>query len=449
MQKVLLARGMRDFLPDAMRRRRRVIETVREVFERFGFEPLETPALERLETLEGKYGEEGDRLIYRVLKRGEGGEEGESDLGLRYDLTVPLARVVAMNPDLPLPLRRWQIQPVWRADRPQRGRFREFLQCDVDVVGSPSPVADAECLAVVDAALTALGLGAFEVRLNHRGILRALAEAAGAGDRETDVLVALDKLDKVGRGGVEAELAARGLPPEAAGRLWSVLDRAGPPGALPALEGLSAVNAGLPETGRTAVDTLRRVLAHAADLGVPAGRIRFDPTLARGLDYYTGAVFETMVVAPHVGSISGGGRYDRLVGVFLGRDIPAVGVSLGLERILAVLEETQGAGGERPAARVLVAALDEACLPAALRAAAFLRAAGEAVVIAPDPLPMRKVLRQADQRRVPFAAVVGPDEAAAGTTFLRRLADGAQWILPAADLLAHLGEDAPEPGPPG
>ncbi len=441
MQKALIARGMRDFLPDAMRRRRRVIEILCEVFERFGFEPVETPALERLETLEGKYGDEGDRLLYRVLKRGGGGDEGESDLGLRYDLTVPLARLVAMNPSLPLPFRRWQIQPVWRADRPQRGRFREFLQCDVDVVGSASPVADAECLAVVDAALGALGLGAYAIRLNHRGILRAMAELAGAGDREPEVLVALDKLDKVGREGVEADLAARGLPPSAATALWSLLDVV--PAEAPPMEALAAVEPVLPPEGRAAVGELARVLRHAVDLGLPEGRIRFDPSLARGLDYYTGSVFETVVVAPRIGSISGGGRYDRLVGMFLGHDVPAVGVSLGLERILAVLEERGSAGGEAPAVRVLVAALDEACLPAALRAAACFRAAGHAAAVSPEPLPLRKVLRQADQRRIPFAAVVGPDEATAGTVFVRRLADGVQRTEAAGDLVAWLGASEP------
>ncbi|MBN1336387.1 MAG: histidine--tRNA ligase [Deltaproteobacteria bacterium] len=447
MQKALIARGMRDFLPEAMRRRRRVIEILSAVFERFGFEPVETPALERLETLEGKYGEESDRLIYRVLKRGQGGEEGESDLGLRYDLTVPLARLVAMNPDLPLPFRRWQIQPVWRADRPQRGRYREFLQCDVDVVGSSSPVADAECIAVVDAALTALDLGEFEIRVNHRRVLRAMADVTGVGHKETDVLVALDKIERVGREGVDAEWAARGLPPRATARLWALLDLA--PAAARPLDALAALEPALSEEGRAAVRDLERILHLVGALGVPEARIRFDPTLARGLDYYTGAVFETVVVAPRIGSLSGGGRYDRLVGTFLGRDIPAVGVSLGLERILAVIEEAGTLGGPTAPARVLVAALDDACLPAALEASARFRAAGQSTWVAPEPLPMKKALRQADRRRIPFAAVVGPDEAAAGTTFLRRMADGAQWVLPAADLLPHLEAGPPTPDATG
>lgn len=437
MAKVHLARGMRDFLPQDMRRRRWVLERVRDVFERFGFEPLETPALERLDTLLGKYGEEGDRLLFRVLRRGEGAASGESDLGLRYDLTVPLARVAAMNQDLPLPFRRYQVQPVWRADRPQRGRFREFLQCDVDVLGTTSPVADAECVAVVDRALTELGFRAFRIRLNHREILRHLAAAAGAGDREGPVLVALDKLDKIGRDGVTTELVERGVSAAGAARLWDLLDQV--PEGTPSADGLDALARVLPESAGSAIENLRAILACAAALGVPEDHVAFDPTLARGLDYYTGAVFETVVVEPRIGSLSGGGRYDGLVGMFSGREVPAVGVSLGIERILTVMEELDMFPPVAGGPRVLVAAMDDPQVPAALQAAAALRAGGVPVAVAPEAAKFKKVMRQADQRAVPFVLLVGPDEAAAGTATLKRLSDGQQWTGAPEALLAVLG----------
>ena len=221
---VHLAKGTRDMLPQQMRNRLVVIDTVRRVFQRFGFEPLDTPAIERIETLAGKYGDEGSKLIYRILKRGAGGQRGEVDLALRYDLTVPLARVVAMNPDLRLPFKRYQMAPVWRADRPARGRFREFWQCDGDIAGSTSPLADAECLAVANAALSELGFSGYVIRLNDRRILRAMARAVGAGDQETGMLVAVDKLDKIGRDGVSNELTALGMSDEAIASLWQILD---------------------------------------------------------------------------------------------------------------------------------------------------------------------------------------------------------------------------------
>ncbi len=279
---VHLAKGMRDFLPAQMNNRLRVIETLRGVFTRFGFEPLETPAVERIETLTGKYGDEGEHLIYRILKRGEGGRRGEVDAGLRYDLTVPLARVVAMNRDLPTPFKRYQIQPVWRAERPQKGRFREFYQCDVDTVGCPGMIADAECVAVVEQALVALGFQDFEVRINHRRILRAITEAMGAPEREGEILVAVDKLDKIGREGVRAELLGRGLSQRAVDALWSTLDAGA------GWEGLSALADRLGPAGAAAAAELEDLRRQALAMGVDPGHITFDPTLARGLSYYTG-----------------------------------------------------------------------------------------------------------------------------------------------------------------
>ncbi len=429
MANVSAARGMRDYLPADMRRRQWVIDRIRGVFERYGFEPLETPALERIETLTGKYGEEGNQLLFRVLKRGEGGARGEVDMGLRYDLTVPLARVMAMNQDLPSPFRRYQIQPVWRADRPARGRFREFMQCDVDTVGTTSPVADAECLAVVHDALVALGFEAFRIRVNHREILRAMVQRMGVPELEGQVLVALDKLDKIGREGVDAELLQRGVSAAAAAELWRLLALA--PADADAAQGLGALSAELPEAGRLAVANLRELLAHAALLGVPASHLRFDPTLARGLDYYTGAVFETVVLEPDIGSISGGGRYDGLVGMFSGRELPAVGVSLGIERILVVMDELGMFPALDAGVQAMVVALGDDELPAALAAATTLRRVGVRVTAAPEPMRFKKIMRAATRDGVPWLLVVGPDEAMAGQVALRDMATREQVVLSA------------------
>lgn len=423
MPRVYLPKGTRDLLPAQMNLRLRGIERIRAVFARFGFEPLETPAFERIETLMGKYGDEGDRLIYKVLKRGEGGRRGEADLALRYDLTVPLARVVAMHPNLAMPFKRSQIQPVWRADRPQRGRFREFYQCDVDTVGTDSPLADAECLAVVDASLSALGFSDFTIRLNDRRLLRALAQAIGAGQHEHEMLVALDKLDRVGRDGVAAELSASGFTADQIRRLFDLLEGDAVPGA----------------------EEIEEHLAHlrelAGALGVPEERITLDRTLARGLDYYTGPVFETVVNEGGVGSVSGGGRYDELIGMFAGRRIPAVGVSLGLERLFVVMEERGMLGETTTTTRVWVTVFDSERLPASLTAVTAFRRAGVPAEVSLDREKLGKQLKTASRRGVPFAVVIGPDEAAAEVVRLKDLRTGAQVTLRLDEAIARVVAD--------
>ena len=366
---VYLAKGTRDHLPEKMNQRLYVIAILREVFERYGFEPLETPAFERIETLMGKYGEEGEQLIFKILKRGEGGKRGEVDQALRYDLTVPLARVIAMNPALRMPFKRYQIQPVWRADRPQRGRYREFVQCDVDTLGSSSMLADAECVAVLHDALTALGFPSFTIRVNHRSILSACVAHAGLAEMETSVLVAIDKLDKIGVEGVGKELRDRGVSEEAIETLWALFAVRGP-GALDHLEAM------LGESAVEAIAELRELLDAASEMGVVLDRILVDPTLARGLGYYTGPVFEAEVTEPKIGSISGGGRYDGLVGIFSKRQVPAVGLSLGLDRLVVVMEELGLFPDLRTAARVLVTVYSDELRSHSIRAAAFLRQAG-------------------------------------------------------------------------
>ena len=435
---VHLPKGTRDFLPEQMTWRLQVMDTLRGVFSRFGFEPLETPAFERIETLMGKYGDEGEQLIYKILKRGEGGERGEADLALRYDLTVPLARVVAMNPDLRLPFKRYQMQPVWRADRPQKGRFREFWQCDVDIVGTTSTLADAECLAVVSESLQALDFADFTIRLNDRRILRAITAAIGHEAQETDVLVAIDKLDKIGRDGVSAELSRKGLGDGAIELLWQILARGDDDQST-----LANLAARLDERGQQGVDALTKVLAQATAMGVDPARIVVDPTLARGLGYYTGPVFETEVTEPKVGSISGGGRYDGLVGIFSKREVPAVGVSLGLERIIAVMEERAAQQAQRPTAEVLVTLFSEETQGASLRFADRLRKAGVRTEVYLDDAKMRKQFKHANARGYAWIAIIGPDEARDGKVTLKQLDSGEQKTLDQDQAILALSDGTP------
>jgi histidyl-tRNA synthetase len=326
------ARGMRDFLPADVRRREYVISVIKEVYQKYGFEPLETPAVENIETLMGKYGEEGNQLIFKILKRGEGASTGEADLALRYDLTVPTARVVAQyKNDLPKFFKRYQIQPVWRADRPARGRYREFYQCDVDVFGTISVVVEAELCTAVSDVLRRLGFNDFKIRINHRELLLDLLSAAGIeNDKQTDALVAIDKLDKIGTDGVLRELNERSIAPEAGQSLLNFLaDTAERKSNLEILDAIGEFVGG----ATAGANELRRIVELTQDL-----RINIDPSLARGLSYYTGAIFE--IVSPAFsGSLAGGGRYDNLIGMFSGEKIPACGFSIGLERIILIMTE--------------------------------------------------------------------------------------------------------------
>jgi histidyl-tRNA synthetase len=410
---------MRDFLPEDVRRREYVIGIIKRVYERYGFEPLESPAVENLETLMGKYGDEGNQLIFKILKRGEHEATGQADLALRYDLTVPLARVVAQyQSKLPRLFKRYQIQPVWRADRPARGRFREFYQCDVDALGSTSPVVEAELCAAVADALTALGFDDFVIRLNHRQLLTSLLAAAGvAADLHGSALVALDKLDKIGADGVAKELAARGV---AAGAGTALLQMFQTGAAEVDLERIAAF-VGDDATGRAALANLQQIRVLASRTSA-AGKITFDPTLARGLSYYTGAIME-INVADLAGSLGGGGRYDNLVGMFLGQNIPAAGFSLGLERILVVMGERNmfPPALATTAADVMVATFDAGSAPDAMRVASTLRDAGLRVLVYPDADKIGKQIKYADGRGIPFVALLGEDEIRAGTVTVKDL----------------------------
>src|SRR6266480_3514821 len=397
------ARGMRDFLPADVRRRQYVIDVIREVYERYGFEPLETPAVENIETLMGKYGEEGNQLIFKILKRGEHEKTGEADLALRYDLTVPLARVVAQyQNELPKFFKRYQIQPVWRADRPTRGRFREFYQCDVDVLGSKSMAVEAEICAAASDALVALGFNDFTIRLNHRQALAAVLNNAGVpAEKHDDALIALDKLDKIGPEGVEKEFNARGIS-EAVGQsllgffmaLGSLEHAAEIAAGEDPLAKRAALNnailgrlveaVGDNEAGARGVSELQSIMAFAGASGA-ASRLKIDAALARGLSYYTGAIIE-ISVADLAGSLGGGGRYDNLVGMFLGQNIPACGFSLGLERNLVVMTERNMFPPTLAVAPadVMIAVFDASGGSEAMRVASTLREAGLRVFVYPD-----------------------------------------------------------------
>ena len=418
--------GTRDFLPEDVVRRERAFTTIRDVFRRHGFDPLDTPSFERLDVLTGKYGEEGDQLIFKILRRGEHEATGEADLALRYDLTVPLARVVARyGSQLVMPFKRFHIAPVWRADRPGKGRFREFFQCDVDTVGSDSMLADASTIAAVCDALDALGLGGFRVQLNSRQALHGLIEAYGVpAELETDALVALDKLDKIGVDGVAGELVDRGLPEAAVQALTDDLGSG-------ELEARVRDRLGSTERGAAGLGEVDEVLALLGrDLPVA-----YAPVLARGLSYYTGPVFEVV----HDGldaTIAAGGRYDGLIGMFSGQDIPATGGSLGIERILLLLAEQDQDADAGP--EVLVTVFDEAAAADALAIASRLRAGGVATDLWVGGGRLGKQLRHADRRGARYAIIRGDDERAAGTVAVKQLATGEQTTVDESDLVAHL-----------
>jgi histidyl-tRNA synthetase len=431
-----LFKGTRDYLPAEMLLRERLVETLRAIFRKYGFAPLETPALEYLEILSGKYGAESDRLIYRLAYKG-----GEV-LALRYDLTVPLARVIAMYPELGRPFKRYQVQPVWRADSPQphQGRFREFYQCDVDTVGTSSLLADAEIIALVVEALEAVGFENFRVRINSRQVLAGIVERAGLpASRLGEVCRAIDKLDKIGLAGVERELAAIGLDQERR-PILELLELGGAP--------QDQIDALRRQSGRSALlqagaDQLEQLFEQLRMLGVPQQRLAFDLYLARGLDYYTGPIFESILPDfPHLGSLSGGGRYDGLIGVFAGEPVPAVGTSLGLDRMVTALRQIGRAEERGSVVEVMVTYFDRATLPAAAQALARLRAAGVAAEIYLQPDKLKKQFAYADRRGIPYVLVIGPEEVAREETTLKSLATGVQERLPLAAVIERLSKGA-------
>jgi histidyl-tRNA synthetase len=422
--------GTRDFLAGDLRVREHVFAAIRDVFERYGFEPLQTPAFERLETLTGKYGDEGDQLIFKILRRGEHEATGEADLALRYDMTVPLARVAAAyGSQLPAPYKRYVMGPVWRADRPGRGRFREFAQCDVDVVNSASPLADAEVVCAVADALSAVGVRDFSILVNSRRALAGLLDAYGVPAKVGGgVLITMDKLDKLEPAEVTRELVdARSLDP---GTAKALVDDLTAPDAVDRLRRMLADV----EEGREGLAEVGRLITLAAPV-VGAERIVFTPSLVRGLDYYTGIIFE-VVAAGIPGSIAGGGRYDHLIAGLGGPDVPACGGSLGVERIIGLLSDE---AVTVPRLDVAITVIDDDAAADAMEFAAQLRRAGlRTEVYLGSSRKLARQLRWAADRKARYVLIYGPQDRAAGLVTVRDMDSGAQEQVPPDRLAERL-----------
>jgi histidyl-tRNA synthetase len=411
-----LPRGMRDILPRKMILRQYVIEVIRKGFEQFGYEPLSTPAVELWDTLTGKYGPDAERLIYSV--RHEGGKER---LALRYDLSVPLSRVIAMYPDLQKPFRRYQISPVWRGERPGKGRYREFYQCDVDIVGTPSMLADAELLDITHEVLTRLGFQEFVMKINNRKILTGVGQFAGVPqDLLGGLYRSIDKLEKIGPEGVKKELRDNQIPEDVVEKLLELLQVTGDDQAILAELGdrLAAYPIAL-----EGIMELEEMLRYLEDLGIPKERYQVDFTMVRGLDYYTGPIYETVVQEPRIGSISGGGRYDELIGMFSDRSYPATGTSFGIERMIEVMEELDMFPPEvgTTISQVLVTIFDEAQMGASLQMTTDLRKAGMNTELYFENDPLGDQIRYALKKGIPYVVIVGPDELSADQVTIRNL----------------------------
>ena len=407
-------KGFRDHLPAQALARERVLEIARRVYRSYGFAPIDTPALEYLEILTGKGSDETDKQLYRFQ------DHGGRDVGLRFDLTVPFARFAAQHVhELGLPFKRYHMAAVWRGENTQRGRYREFMQCDFDTIGTTSPVADLEMVLVVHDLLAAIGIERFTIRLNDRRVLAGILGRLGLTDQSTSVLRSLDKLGKATPEAVAAELAAHGVAAEAAAALLEMASLAGPPADV--LSRLSIL-VGDEEQGRAGVAALTAIVTGAREAGVPDGRVAIDPSIARGLDYYTGIVLESFLDdLPALGSICSGGRYDNLAGLYTKQHLPGVGASLGIDRLLAGLEELGRVATVETPAEVFLVHFDERHLADYLRIATAIRAAGMAVEFFPEAKKVGQQLKLAAKRGFPAALVIGSDEFAAGTAQFKNL----------------------------
>lgn len=429
-RKPQILKGFRDYLPEQMLLRQEVMNRIRRVFESHGFEPLDTPVLEYMEVLTGKAGE-NEKLMYHFQ------DAGEREVGLRYDLTVPLARFVAMHQnEISMPFKRYHIAPVWRAEKPQRGRFREFWQCDADIVGVNSTLADAEVLSTFADAFQAIGLDRAVIAINHRKLLEALALMAGVpADQAVGVFRIIDKLDKIGADKVRTALLGLNASEEAAARILRIITTAG---TNEELLDLADAELGGIDQGRLAVDELRSLLGHLQALGVPAASYRVDLALARGIDYYTGPVWEAQVTEPKVGSVGGGGRYDGLVGTFLGRDIAATGISMGIERIIEVIQEFDLLPAAKSTAQIAMVYIEETFGESG-EIARELRGAGFNV---DQSLSTNKgigaQLKYADSRGIPYALIPGTDELANGQVSLKNLSTDEQITIDRSGLTSAL-----------
>ncbi|WP_418834896.1 histidine--tRNA ligase [Phocaeicola plebeius] len=446
-----IPKGTRDFSPVEMAKRNYIFNTIREVFYRYGFQQIETPSMENLSTLMGKYGEEGDKLLFKIQNSGDyfSGLTDEELLsrnaaklaskfcekGLRYDLTVPFARYVVMHRDeITFPFKRFQIQPVWRADRPQKGRYREFYQCDADVVGSNSLLNEVELVQMIDAVFQKFGIRV-SIKINNRKILTGIAEIIGEADKIVDITVAIDKLDKIGLDNVNAELASKGIPQEAIDKLQPIILLSGSnEEKLATLKNVLAAS----ETGLKGVEESEFILKTIAGLGIQS-EVELDLTLARGLNYYTGAIFEVKALDVQIGSISGGGRYDNLTGVFGMEGMSGVGISFGADRIYDVLNQLNLYPKEAVnGTQLLFVNFGEAEAAYVLPVLAQVRAAGIRAEIYPDAAKMKKQMSYANAKMVPFVAIVGENEMKEGKVMLKNMTSGEQSLVTPDELVAAI-----------
>ncbi|MEM9300065.1 MAG: histidine--tRNA ligase [Bacteroidota bacterium] len=433
-----LPRGMRDFGPEKMAKRNFIFNTIKSVFSKYGFMQIETPAMENLSVLTGKYGDEGDQLLYKVLNSGDFLSKSSiddfnsgsnkltqkiSNKGLKYDLTVPFARFVVMNRnDVTLPFKRFQIQPVWRADKPQKGRYREFYQCDADVVGTESLLCETEIILMINEVFDRLGITEFTIKMNSRKVLKGIVEAIGAGENETDFLVAIDKLDKIGLDKVKEELSSRGLDANMISMAEDFLSIKGTNSEV--IEALSNLLSSS-EIGMEGISELNKIQEFLEPFGLRNTHIEIDPTLARGLSYYTGAIFEVKTNNVKMGSVSGGGRYDDLTGVFGMPDISGVGFSFGVDRIYDVMDELDLFPEEvTTTTNVLIAHFDEESRQYGLSALGKIRNEGISCEIYPDIAKIKKQFNYADKKGIPYVIVIGSDEINSGLLKLKDLTTG-------------------------
>ena len=459
MSKPSLARGTRDFGTEKMIRRNFIFDQIKSVFQKFGFLQIETPAIENLSVLMGKYGEEGDQLLFKILNSGDFLEKSTavdlesgykkmtakiSEKGLRYDLTVPFARFVVMNRnDLVMPFKRYQIQPVWRADRPQRGRYREFYQCDADVVGTDSLICEAEIVMMLQECMQKIGIENVEIKINNRKILSGIAEVIGLEGQEATLCVAIDKLDKIGQEKVEAELLEKGFPAEAIAKLQPLFENVGDANQIFDFlrNWLSAS-----EIGRKGVHELERVFELVTSFGADTSNLKLDITLARGLSYYTGAIFEVKALDKYknpvqIGSISGGGRYDNLTGAFGAPGLSGVGISLGVDRIYDVMEELNIFPEEvGSTTKVLITNFDAAAEKYALPILKSFRDANIKAEIYPDYSKLKKQFEYADRKKIGFVLVIGSEEMETGQLTLKDLNSGNQTKKSLAEVIEVLVE---------
>ena len=458
-QKPSIPKGTRDFSPLEMARRNYIFDTIKSVFSLYGFQQIETPAMENLSTLMGKYGEEGDKLLFKILNSGDWKSAIShealdtatigalttkvSEKGLRYDLTVPFARfVVQHREEIQFPFKRYQIQPVWRADRPQKGRYREFYQCDVDVVGTNSLLSEVELIQIVEEVYRRLGIRV-SLHINNRKILAGIAEVIGQPERIIDITVAIDKLDKIGIDNVNKELLEKGLPEEAVNALQPILHLSGTN--TEKLDQLEQVLAGC-EVGLKGIEELRTIFAlyNQSDASDKSDMsdflVELDLCLARGLNYYTGAIFEVKALDAQIGSITGGGRYDNLTGIFGMPNVSGVGISFGADRIYDVLAELNlYPENLQSTTQLLFATFGEQELLYALRWAKVLREKGMSVEVYPEPTKMKKQMGYADSKKIPYVAIVGGDEMEAGKVMLKNMLTGEQQQVALEELVDSVG----------